>query len=193
MNTWTILLVVVLVGLAVYNIYSWSKRNQAIKDYTGKMAVTFYLKSGIEKTYIMEVNSPLISAPEESEIQKAEGKDGGKYKVLDKAIYTKPWPPDASLFNQVMLRGVSFFEGISDPIMRPEIVDSTPLPEQLRFASNMAYMDWTARFSKNLADMIAAIKHPKQPLILYLLIGGGIIASLVAAWFSYKAYTSFGG
>lgn len=177
-------IVLVVVGLAIFEFVSWSKRNQNIKDYEGKIVIEWRRLNGYDEFELREIGgSRYIDPPPSHKMQ-----EGTQYEVDEGAMTTILWPPEAGKFGQQVLKKLSYYEGITKPIKRSDSqADNTPLPEQLKFARNMAYMEWTARFGKNMEDLINAILHPKQPTLMYVLSGGAFLAALAAAYFAYQA------
>lgn len=176
--------VIGVVGLAIFNFVLWAKRNQNVKDWEGKIVIEWRRINGYDQFELREVGSSrFIEPPAGHKMDK-----GTQYEIDEGAMTSIMWPPDGGKSQQIMLRKLSFYEGISKPIKRKDATaDNTPLPEQLRFARNMAYMEWTARFGKNMEDLINAILHPKQPTVLYILMGVSIMTSAAAAYMAWQA------
>jgi hypothetical protein len=170
MNPWMIVTIVVLVGLGIYEFQAWGRRNQAIKDFEGKGKVTLYRKNGMEDTYIMELSGAYLKFPQETGVAKP---DKGEYIIEENAMSTCLWPPNANKFSQVLLKCLSYDEGIANPRKRPtekDIVDQAKvLSQQLRFARETAFFDFAARLGNNINDLIDAIKHPKPAMLMLIL------------------------
>ncbi len=194
MNPWMIVSIVLLVGVGIYEFQAWSRRNQAIKDFEGKMKFTLYRKNGMEEVYILEADGPYVKFPEEAGVAKP---DKGEYEIKDEGIFTALWPPNANKFSQLLLRCVSFDEGYSLPRRRPTAgeakTEGDALTKQLQFARNMAFIDFAARIGNNINDLLEAIRHPKPSMIMLALAIITLLAVGVCIYFSWSSHNLLAG
>jgi len=170
MNPWMIVTICIIVGVGIYEFQAWGRRNQAIKDFEGKLKITLYRENGMEDTYLIEVSGPYLRFPQDANVAKP---DKGDYVVEESAMTTVLWPPGANKFSQVLLRSLSYDEGIANPRKRPskkEIIDQALLlSSQLRFARQTEFFNFAATLGKNLNELLDAIRHPKPSTLVVVL------------------------
>jgi hypothetical protein len=177
---WWLVAVIAIVLIGAYEFHSWSRRNQNVKDYQGKVLIEWKRTNGYDEYELRELTGRLIDPPEGHKMT-------GKYKVDESKMTTKMWPPNARPFDQLLLKCLTYFEGDAEPIGRGKADPTMALPEQLKFASNMAYLELAARFGKNFQNLIDALTHPKQSMMLYLLLGLILLAIIGGAVWNHQA------